>query len=84
MLDRALGAHFETGDGGPLQRYTETVLRRIWQVQHFSWWMTSMLDRFSDATEDELHRQLDELELLVNSRSAATTLAENYVGLPLD
>ena len=84
VLDRALGAHFETGDGGPLQRYTETVLRRIWQVQHFSWWMTSMLDRFSDATEDELHRQLDELELLVNSRSAATTLAENYVGLPLD
>jgi p-hydroxybenzoate 3-monooxygenase len=83
VLDRALGAWFEAGDSGPLESYTQTVLGRIWRAQHFSWWMTSMLHRFSDATDFDLRRQTAELELVTGSPSAAKTLADNYVGLPL-
>jgi p-hydroxybenzoate 3-monooxygenase len=84
VLDRALGAYVESKDPGPLEAYTRTVLRRVWRAQHFSWWMTSMLHRFSDATDFDLRRQLAELELVVSSPSASKTLADNYVGMPLD
>ena len=83
VLDRALGAFFEVKDTGLLESYTATVLRRVWRAQHFSWWMTSMLHRFSDATDFDLRRQLAELELVTSSQSAAKTLADNYVGPPL-
>jgi 2-polyprenyl-6-methoxyphenol hydroxylase-like FAD-dependent oxidoreductase len=55
---------------------------RIWRVEHFSWWMTSMLHRFpgDDAFQQRLQRS--QLDYVVASRAAATTLAENYVGLP--
>jgi p-hydroxybenzoate 3-monooxygenase len=83
VLDRALGAFYDTKDTGLLESYTDTALRRIWRGQWFSFWMTSMLHRFSDATDFDLRRQLAELELVTSSPTAAKTLAENYVGLPL-
>jgi p-hydroxybenzoate 3-monooxygenase len=83
VLDRALGAFYQAKDTGLLEAYTSTVLRRVWRAQQFSWWMTSMLHRFSDSTDFDLRRQLAELELVTSSRAAATVLAENYVGLPL-
>lgn len=65
-----------------LDAYSETCLRRVWRVQHFSWWMTSMLHRVDD---DPFTRQLQlsQLRYVTSSTAAATTLAENYVGLPL-
>jgi p-hydroxybenzoate 3-monooxygenase len=83
VLDRALGAYYEAKDTGLLESYTSTVLKRVWRAQHFSWWMTSMLHRFSSATDFDLRRQIAELEMVTSSASAAKTLAENYVGLPL-
>jgi p-hydroxybenzoate 3-monooxygenase len=83
VLDRALGAYFESKDTGLLESYTHTVLKRVWRAQHFSWWMTSMLHRFSDATDFDLRRQIAELEMVTSSPSAAKTIADNYVGLPL-
>jgi len=83
VLDRALGACYEANDTGLLEAYTSTVLRRVWRAQHFSWWMTSMLHRFSDATDFDLRRQIAELEMITGTPSAAKVLAENYVGLPL-
>jgi len=59
-------------------------MRRMWQVQRFSWWMTSMLHRFGDENEFQHRVQLAELDYVTSSRAAATTLAENYVGLPMD
>ena len=67
-----------------LDQYSQTCLRRVWQVQRFSWWMTSLLHRFEGETEFDRRRQLAELEYLTHSRAAATTLAENYVGLPME
>jgi p-hydroxybenzoate 3-monooxygenase len=43
--------------------------------------MTSMLHRFESDDEFQLRLQLSQLAYTVGSRAAATTLAENYVGL---
>jgi p-hydroxybenzoate 3-monooxygenase len=64
-----------------LDAYSRTCLRRVWQVQRFSNWMTAMLHRHDDDRFG--HRlQLAELAYVTGSTAAATTLAENYVGLP--
>ncbi len=83
VLARALTEFYRTGHGDLLDQYSATVLRRVWTTQRFSWWMTSMLHRFSGADEFQYRVQLAELAYLTSSRSAATTLAENYVGLPM-
>ena len=61
--------------------YSDTCLRRVWRAEHFSWWMTSMLHRFPDGAGFEEKLQRSQLEYVAGSRAAATTLAENYVGL---
>jgi p-hydroxybenzoate 3-monooxygenase len=83
ILARALERSLKSGADEGLQSYSATALKRIWRAQHFSWWMTSMLHRFEDATAFDRRRQLAELELVTSSESAARTVAENYVGLPL-
>lgn len=81
-LSRAMASYYRTGTTAQLESYSETCLRRVWRVQHFSWWMTSLLHRFEDASEFDRRRQRAELDQIVHSRAAATTLAENYTGLP--
>jgi p-hydroxybenzoate 3-monooxygenase len=83
VLSRALSAFFKAGRTDLLESYSETCLRRIWKAQRFSWWMTSMLHRFDDHTPFDRRRQLAELDYVTTSRAAATSLAENYVGLPM-
>jgi p-hydroxybenzoate 3-monooxygenase len=82
VLAEALRAFFAGGDEDGLRRYSDTCLRRVWRAEHFSWWMTSMLHRFPDGQGFEEKLQLSQLEYVAGSRAAATTLAENYVGLP--
>jgi p-hydroxybenzoate 3-monooxygenase len=84
VLARALGAYYSSGSRRLLDRYSETCLRRVWMVQRFSFWMTSMLHRFEGDSAFDRRRQLAELEYVTSSRAAAQTLAENYVGLPID
>lgn len=81
-LSEALAPFFASGDTDLLEGYSDACLRRVWRVQHFSWWMTSMLHRFgADPYQHKL--QISELQYVTSSTAAATTLAENYVGLPL-
>jgi p-hydroxybenzoate 3-monooxygenase len=84
VLARALAEFYRSGRQEPLARYSETCLRRVWRVQHFSWWMTYMLHRFDEDTAFEHHRQLAELEYVTSSGAASQSLAENYAGLPLE
>ena len=65
-----------------LNDYSDRGLRRTWRAQRFSWWMTSMLHRSESDNAFDHRRQLAELEYLVSSRAAMTSLAENYVGVP--
>ena len=67
-----------------IDRYSERCLRRVWKAVRFSWWMTSMLHRFPDTGEFGQKIQHAELDYVVGSRAASTSLAENYVGLPFE
>lgn len=84
VLARALTRFYATGSRCLLNKYSATCLRRVWKVQRFSWWMTSMLHRFPNESPFDHRRQLAELDYVTSSRAAALTLAENYVGLPME
>jgi p-hydroxybenzoate 3-monooxygenase len=84
ILARAFEEFYSGGKTDRLQQYSATCLRRVWKVQRFSWWMTSMLHRFPDENAFDRRRQLAELDYITSSRAGQTTLAENYVGLPFD
>ncbi|HTC82607.1 MAG TPA: 4-hydroxybenzoate 3-monooxygenase [Acidimicrobiia bacterium] len=82
VLAEALERFFATGRGDLLDGYSERCLRRVWRAEHFSWWMTSMLHLAPGADPFERRLQLSQLRYLTSSPAAATSLAENYVGLP--
>ena len=84
VLSRALGEYYASGKTELLDSYSATCLRRVWKVQRFSWWMTSMLHRFPDENAFDQRRQLAELDYVTSSRAASVSLAENYVGLPME
>ena len=84
VLAQALTEFYRNGKRDLLDRYSEICLRRVWKVQRFSWWMTSMLHLFPDASPFDQKRQRAELDYVTSSRTGAQTLAENYVGLPMD
>jgi p-hydroxybenzoate 3-monooxygenase len=64
-----------------LQKYSPLALDRIWKAERFSWWMTSMLHRLTDAPFD--HRiQHAELDYFTSSDEGQRAIARNYVGLP--
>jgi p-hydroxybenzoate 3-monooxygenase len=82
LLAEALTASYWRGDTTLLDSYSESALRQVWRKTHFSWWMTSMLH--STPGDEFAHQlQLAQLRYVASSRAAATSLAENYVGLPL-
>jgi p-hydroxybenzoate 3-monooxygenase len=82
-LAEALISRLRSGSSIGLDQYSDRCLQRVWRAQHFSWWMTQMLhvDPRGDAYGRELQRS--QLRYVCNSTAAATSLAENYVGLPL-
>ena len=84
ILARALAEYYSHGHRDLLETYSQTCLRRVWKVQRFSWWMTSMLHRFEHENAFDHRRQLAELDYVTSSRAASQSLAENYVGLPLE
>jgi p-hydroxybenzoate 3-monooxygenase len=63
-----------------LLSYSQTCLRRVWRAEHFSYWMTTMLHKLSDDPFEQ-RLQLSQLRYVTSSKAAATSLAENYVGL---
>jgi p-hydroxybenzoate 3-monooxygenase len=83
VLARALAEFCASGRTDLLDRYSETCLPRVWKAQRFSWWMTSMLHCLEGGDGFRRRLQLAELDYVTGSRAAATTLAENYVGLPM-
>ena len=84
VLARGLEAYYKKSNRDQLDRYSAACLARIWKVQRFSWWMTTLLHRFPEAEGFDAKVQLAELDYVMGSRAASTALAENYVGLPLE
>ena len=81
VLAAALIDWYRTGRTDLLESYSATCLRRVWRVEHFSWWMTTMLHRAPGDDAFDHRLQLAQLRYVTSSRAAATSLAENYVGL---
>jgi p-hydroxybenzoate 3-monooxygenase len=82
-LSHALAAFYRGGSTRDLETYSARGLRRTWWAQRFSWWMTSTLHKVDSPNPFDHLRQQAELDYLVSSRAAMTSLAENYVGVPL-
>ncbi|ASR38453.1 4-hydroxybenzoate 3-monooxygenase [Prauserella marina] len=83
-LARAFVALLREGNPEQAASYSDRCLRRVWRAEHFSWYMTSMLHRDPGADEFQHRLQLSQLRYTATSKAAATSLAENYVGLPFD
>jgi p-hydroxybenzoate 3-monooxygenase len=81
ILAAALERWYASGDESGLESYSSDCLRRVWRVQHFSFFMTSMLHRPADQDPFEAQLQHAQLEYVCSSEAAARSLAENYVGL---
>ena len=81
VLADALIAWYAHGSSDALDGYSTECLRRVWRAEHFSWWMTSMLHNAPGADEFDRKLQLSQLRYVTTSTAAATSLAENYVGL---
>jgi len=84
VLASGLAEFYSSGGTEILDAYSQTCLGRVWKASRFSWWMTSMLHRFHDEDEFRYRLQLAELDYVTSSRAASTSLAENYVGLPME
>lgn len=83
FLSRAFIDYYKNKSAHGIDHYSEQCLHRVWKAERFSWWMTSLMHNFPE--EGAFHTKVQEAELdyVVNSRAASTSLAENYVGLPM-
>ncbi len=84
FLTQALDVYYRKGSRELLNAYSATCLRRVWKAQRFSAWMTLLLHKIPGQCPFDTRRQLAELDYVTSSQAASTTLAENYVGLPMD
>ncbi|WP_435060990.1 4-hydroxybenzoate 3-monooxygenase [Amycolatopsis thermoflava] len=82
VLSRALVELLQHKRSELAESYSDTCLRRVWRAEHFSWYMTSMLHVDPSADDFTRRLQLSQLRYTASSRAAATSVAENYVGLP--
>ncbi|MDO8374190.1 MAG: 4-hydroxybenzoate 3-monooxygenase, partial [Polaromonas sp.] len=67
-----------------IDTYSERCLKRIWRAERFSWWFTSLMHHFPENGPIGQKLQDAELDYIVHSETGARSVAENYVGLPLD
>ncbi|WP_375229775.1 4-hydroxybenzoate 3-monooxygenase [Roseobacter sp. S98] len=84
LLARALSEHYKNHNDHYIETYSETVLRRVWKVERFSWQLSNLMHQFPENTAFEKRMQRAEFEYLCSSEAASRTIAENYVGLPLE
>lgn len=83
-LFNGIREYYEERSEAGIDRYSELALKRIWRAERFSWWFTQLMHRFPDDGEIVGKFQRAEIDYLIHSESGSRTIAENYVGLPLD
>ncbi|WP_242120489.1 4-hydroxybenzoate 3-monooxygenase [Sphingomonas lacusdianchii] len=84
MLGEALTEHYRDHSDAGIDGYSARALARVWKAERFSWWFTSVTHRFPTMDGFDRRIQMAELDYLRGSPAAQLTLAENYVGLPLE
>ena len=83
-LSRGLIEHYRDQSDAGIDAYSDRCLRRVWKAVRFSWWFTSLMHKFPDGGDFAQKLQEAEIDYLLGSVAASTSLAENYVGLPLE
>ncbi|MDI5932504.1 4-hydroxybenzoate 3-monooxygenase [Halomonas kalidii] len=83
-LYRLMVKVYQQGRTDLIPSYSQTCLKRIWKAERFSWWMTSLLHKFSEEEDFATRMQQAELDYVTSSEAGLTTIAENYVGLPYE
>ncbi len=83
ILADAFARYYQSGDAHFLDTYSARALARVWKAERFSWWFTGLTHRFPNTEPFDRRMQVAELDYIRHSTAAQTTLAENYVGLPL-
>ena len=83
-LASALIEHYAENSAAGIDHYSQRALARVWRAARFSWWLTSLMHRFPDSAGFGQKVQEAELDYLVHSEALSRSLAENYVGLPLN
>jgi p-hydroxybenzoate 3-monooxygenase len=84
LLSQAFIEYFNERGVAGIDHYSEHCLRRVWRAERFSWWFSNLMHRFPDEGAIAAKFQQAELDYLLHSEAALRTMAENYVGLPLD
>ncbi|WP_338243459.1 4-hydroxybenzoate 3-monooxygenase [Aurantiacibacter hainanensis] len=79
----ALIGFFNKAGSDAIASYSDTALSRVWKSERFSWSLTKLMHRFPEDGDFERAMQVAELDYIANSRAAQTSIAENYVGLPV-
>ena len=79
----ALTAYLRRSDADAIAAYSDRALARVWKAERFSWSLTRLMHRFPDDGPFERAMQVAELDYIAQSRAARTSIAENYVGLPV-
>ena len=83
-LSSAIIEYYQDKTEAGIDSYSERCLKRIWRAERFSWWFTQLMHRFPDDGAIVAKFQEAELDYLLNSEAGSRSIAENYVGLPLD
>jgi p-hydroxybenzoate 3-monooxygenase len=83
-LFNGLVEYYKDKSEAGIDRYSELALKRIWRAERFSWWFTMLMHRFPEDGPIQAKFQEAEIDYLLNSEAGSRTIAENYVGLPLD
>ncbi|MFI1965174.1 FAD-dependent monooxygenase [Streptomyces pathocidini] len=84
LLADALVAHYERGDGSGLAGYSAACLRRVWQYQEFSQWLSEVLHGASSGDSFRAGRASARLRRVLGSRKAGAAFAELYMGMNCD
>ena len=84
ILSRALTEHYKKSNNRYLDDYSQICLKRVWKAERFSWFMSTMMHQFPEFSSFEKRMQRAEFDHISGSETASRSLAENYVGLPLE
>ncbi|MET8473557.1 4-hydroxybenzoate 3-monooxygenase [Streptomyces sp. NPDC006422] len=79
LLTDAIVAH-QAGDGRGVEGYGAACLRRVWDYQEFSQWLSGVYHGASYGDPFRTGTTLARLRRLFTSRAAATAFAEQYLG----
>ena len=75
--------YLERSEAG-IEAYSARCLRRIWRAERFSWWFTTLMHQFPHDGAIDARLKEAELDYLMHSQAGLRSIAENYVGLPLN